>query len=612
MESFTRYFADHAHIFWGLAGALAAILLVIAALALLAYFMFFPLARRLRDALHSYSSELRRRHAVQRDDRHRAMRSAVDEFATNSGISALSEIGARLEAAIASFSNVAHTLSGHLNRVINSPRAFGRVADRLADSASNSAVPLPPLPSADSLAAEHGKLRETWIKLLSCSVLLIAIISVNTGMLSQILRELGVVPRDLVFFGIPLYYVFAFMLTLVEAGIGMFFAYTLPGPDEPGRLPIFPMVAAVCALGIAGVEGFFYSQVAPGKLTETFELPGGFPMRQHTLFFLWGAILVVVLFGLGHVCADAFRRIGRSGGSFPAAVRRIAKNRDRYFAACETVEATAARLRKELDDARVSLHAAADESGTILTRIAQLQEQLRLVSPGAPSPHQLTSAEVHHLKNLAGVWFLLCVLCAVATLGLGFFAIGLAFFKLPVTAAWFAAAGLVGYFAVLGLVFPRGDLFLAGTGTRRMIVSGSAWRKALTITMALLVVLGLILLLWQVPLARYQAALWVLVLVLGGSLAAAVSQAAAVGTGFPLWVTACWHKVVGIAEALIRALIHVLKSAVCVVDLVALAFAAPVFALQRRELPSLHLPDSGPLASSGDGTALKVIERVAS
>ena len=291
---------------------------------------------------------------------------------------------------------------------------------------------------------------------------------------------------------------------------------------------------------------------------------------------------------------------------------RLAKNRARFSAACEAVEASAARLRKDLDEARASLHAATEESGAILTRITQLQEELPRVSPDTPSLHQLTAAEVHHFKNLAGVWFLLCLVCSVATFGLSFFAVGFAFSRLPLTEAWFAAAGLVGYFAVLGLLFPRGDLFLAGTGTRRLIVSGSAWRGPLTIVMAVLAVLGLILLLWQVPLARYQSALWVVVIILGGSLAAAVSQAAAIGKGLPLWFTASWHKLVGLTEALIRAFIHVVKAAVCVADLIALAFAAPIFALLRRELPSLHLPGSGASGASGDRTDLKAIGGAAS
>lgn len=214
-------------------------------------------------------------------------------------------------------------------------------------------------------------------------------------------------------------------------------------------------------------------------------------------------------------------------------LRRLAKDRDHFSVASETAEASAGRLRKEIKAAQVSLNSASDESRVMLTQITQIQEEARRLPPEAPSLHQLTSTEAHQFMNLAGVWFLLCIICAAATFGLSSFAVGLAFFRLPVAAVWFAAAGLVGYFAVLGLVFPPGDLLITSNGTRRLIVSGSAWRRPLTILMAVLVAFGLILLLWKVPLAHYQTALWVLVTIFGGSLAAAVSQAASVSKGAP-------------------------------------------------------------------------------
>src|SRR5207302_9032345 len=140
--------------------------------------------------------------------------------------------------------------------------------------------------------------------------------------------------------------------------------------------------------------------------------------RQHTLFFFWGAILVIVLFGLGHVCADAVQRIGRSGASFPALLRRLAKNRDRFAVASEAAEGSAARLRKELDEARARLQAASEESSSILGRITQLQTELPQIAPDAPSLHRLTPAEVHHFKNLGCLWLLLCIVSCFATLGL--------------------------------------------------------------------------------------------------------------------------------------------------------------------------------------------------
>jgi hypothetical protein len=68
-----------------------------------------------------------------------------------------------------------------------------------------------------------------------------------------------------------------------------------------------------------------------------------------------------------------------------------------------------------------------------------------------------------------------------------------------------------------------------------------------------------------------------------------MSQTAAAGKGWPLWFAACRDALLAILEASVRAFIRVLKAAVCVADLIALAFAAPIYALLRRNLPSLHL-----------------------
>lgn len=65
-------------------------------------------------------------------------------------------------------------------------------------------------------------------------------------------------------------------------------------------------------------------------------------------------------------------------------------------------------------------------------------------------------------------------------------------------------------------------------------------------------------------------------------------------------------------EAIVRAAVHIIKAAACIADLFALAFAAPILALLRRELPSLHLPGSGTSAATVDGANLKVIGKAVS
>ena len=152
-------------------------------------------------------------------------------------------------------------------------------------------------------------------------------------MLWQILRDLGFIPHDLTYFGIPLYLVFAFMLTLVEAGLGYVHTAGRPTPDEASRFALWPPIASCFAVVMACVEGFFYSQVAPSK-NSLVDLPIGQQIKQGTLFFLWGATLVLVLFGLGAIWSASLERIARSADHLPALVRRLSRYREKFDAAC--------------------------------------------------------------------------------------------------------------------------------------------------------------------------------------------------------------------------------------------------------------------------------------
>src|SRR5207253_3403867 len=165
------------------------------------------------------------------------------------------------------------------------------------------------------------------------SVILVALISVNTGMLGQILRDIGFIPHDLIYFGVPLYLVFAFILTLAEAGLGYVHTAGRPAPDEPSRVAAWPVIASCFAVVIACVEGFFYSQVAPSR-ESLVDLPIGYQIRQGTLFFLWGATLVLVLFGLGAIWSASLERIAKSADHLPALIRRLWRYGERYDGAC--------------------------------------------------------------------------------------------------------------------------------------------------------------------------------------------------------------------------------------------------------------------------------------
>src|SRR5260370_1467053 len=110
----------------------------------------------------------------------------------------------------------------------------------MTDAAAKAAPAFPNIPASDQLSVQHGSLRTAKVRLFVSTAILIALITVNTGMLGQILRDLGFIPHDLVYFGVPLYLVFAFILTLPEAGLGSVHTTVRPTPDEPPPLAVYP------------------------------------------------------------------------------------------------------------------------------------------------------------------------------------------------------------------------------------------------------------------------------------------------------------------------------------------------------------------------------------
>jgi len=588
MESFSRFVSQHVPWFWGLLAWSLAILGLLAVAAIPAYFIFYPIATNVRRGISSYLSQLFSQHATAREARRQSVDALVEDFRCNSGISYLSERSARLEAALASFSEIAKAIKPQLDHCLDVPRAFERIGNVLSDAASKAGPVFPNLPAADQISAQHGSLRTAKVRLFVSTAILIALITVNTGMLGQILRDLGFIPHDLVYFGVPLYLVFAFILTLAEAGLGYVHTTGRPSPDEPSRVAVWPAIAVCFAVVIACVEGFFYSQVAPSRASLV-DLPIGFQIKQGTLFFLWGATLVLVLFGLGTIWSTSLERWTRSADHFPALVRRLSRYREKFATANESAARSADHLKGEVEAVRQILQGAAQDTTSLVASVAQLKDAASGNKSEAVVPRLLTTAEAHHFVRLSGVWLFLTLLGTVIVTASGFYAIGYTFPSLASAAASFAALGLAACFVVLGLVLPSDELLLEGSGTRRLIVSGSSlWRGRTALALTAAIVLAFLSLVWRVRMARYQAALWIVILVLGLSLAAAASQAAATGKGLRLWLHGCANLLLAFMEAIVRVCGRLVLGVVYFVEVLALAVAAPIFLLRGRELPSLH------------------------
>src|SRR5262249_54883279 len=162
--------------------------------------------------------------------------------------------------------------------------------------------------------------------------------------------------------------------------------------DEPTRVPVWPAIAVCFAVVIACVEGFFYSQVAPSR-ESLVDLPIGYHIKQGTLFFLWGATLVLVLFGLGTIWSRSLERIRRSGDHYPQLCRRLLRYREKFAAACASTEKSADHLRQEVDTACQKIQAAAQQSASIAASVAQLNEAASSNHLDYATPRSLTTIE---------------------------------------------------------------------------------------------------------------------------------------------------------------------------------------------------------------------------
>jgi hypothetical protein len=577
------------HVPWlpPLSAWLVAILAVLALLSIPAYFVLYPISTNVRRGISSFLARFCTRQASAREDRRRSAAALVEELRSDSGISYLAERNNRLEAALGSLTMSISSVKSQLNRILDLPMSLERIANRFPTT-QDMGVVFPDVPSSDQIANQRGSLRIAKVRLVVSTLILIALISVNTGMLGQILRELGFIPHDLAYAGIPLYLVFALLLTVAEAGLGYVHTAGRPGPDDPPGVAIWPVFAVGLAFVIAGVEGFFYSQVAP-RGEALVNLPIGFPIKQETLFFLWGAGLVLILFMLGMIWSTSLERIARSRDDFPALVRQFSEQREKFAAASESIARNAGRLKEHSEGVREVVRSLAPEITSIVTTASQARNDIAATeSADRRLPRELSAAEAYQFIYMSGIWFTLTFLGIVLITMSCLYALGFTFPRLQGTAATAIAAGVGAAFVILGMLLPRGELLLDGSGTRKLIVSGSLWRGRIAIVLTILIVLAFTALFWRVWAIRYQAALWLIILLVGGCLAAAASQSAATAKGLRPWLLLCGNFLLRVVEALARLFVRVLLAVAYVIEVISLGFAAPIFVFRGRELPSFH------------------------
>lgn len=590
MQSLKLFLFQHGP--WAIVSLCGAAIAIIVLVAIVAYFVFYPLFRSVHEAISAYLAGLKQCHATAKQNRTASFDAMIDEFRTDASIKVARQSDTRIESAYHHFSQVAREFDASSRPLVSSPEKLQRISAPLLELSARINSAFPAVPTADQLSAQHATLRTAWLRLIVTGAILLAIMGVNTAMLGQILRDLGFIPHDLIYFGVPLYIILAFILTLAEAGLGYIHTVTRP---ESERVAVWPILAIASAGVIASVEGVFYSQVAPDR-QGFFLLPGGYQVHQTSLFFFWGATLVVVLFALGMVWSTSLERIAQSAAYFPSVVKQLTRDRERFANACERAERASANLHSTIDEIRGTLNIAAERAVDLNKEIGEA----RLLAPRADIPLQheeITRVDALHLMHLSGFWLSAAFATVFVASVLSCFDLRTSFFYLSGTIAIFGGVAIVAGFVVLGALLPRGDVFLQGANPHRVVVYGSASRDKLAVGLAVILSVLFAAILWRTRGSMMSTTLWLILYAIGVSCAATTSQSASTSKGLRLWFRNCTNGSRTAAEVLWRSIVRGILAVDLVFEAIALALASPIFLLRGRAVPSFGAPQPQETAS---------------
>jgi hypothetical protein len=230
-------------------------------------------------------------------------------------------------------------------------------AIRLIQERSPLLQPLGNLPTIERLGEEFRLLRQAKARLLVSSVIISLLVYVNTGMLSQILRDVVEFGEVAILGPFKLYHFLALLLTFIEAGLGVLHAnLSLDAATQPAHTYVPQGVTILGSAGLALVEGFFYSRVgvAPAGEQQVFSIPLlGMSLDMEHAFFFLGLTLPLLLAAFGHMWFRALMVI-RETSTVPSlqatlrATAALSERLARSFGAIQAGLDQAAAMEREL------------------------------------------------------------------------------------------------------------------------------------------------------------------------------------------------------------------------------------------------------------------------
>lgn len=566
---------------------LGSIILVILILAIPAYFIFLPFFQRARAQLASFIDRLLGKFKAIRTDRENRLDSAADEFLNDGGLRRLkTEAAGHWTALTRGLLRTLRRLRKPLSNASNSLRDLSKRVSTLEKQVQKSEVAtlqgLTVLPEPQELADSVARIRVAWMSFILTGLVLLGLMVVNTGMLREILLDLGVVPAALTFLGLQLATVFAFILTLVEAGLGV--AHGRTRSVNPEKVSIFPIVITLFAVIVACIEGLFYSRVAP---TGTYSLPFldyEIPLRDW--FFFWGFVLVMTLFSLGLIAFDAGVVIlrGTHSRTLRREIKKLKNGHEQYARALKHSEEALVVAKAAASSADGIIHGPATNAESIheeLVRVSDRVENLKEVVPewAKDTEISLTRTEVHQLAQSAGLWLLLSMTGLFVITVIGLYAFASFYPFLQPLLLWVLAAGQAVAFMAVGLLLGAGETVVQGSERERKVWAAPQFSRLLAYTLGCAMLIAHVAIFFLIALPTRLGGLWFLNLLVGLFLIAAGYQLSALLNVIRLWLWRLWNVVVLVFQVIWLAIVRLVQFVVVILENIAYLLALPLVKL---------------------------------
>jgi len=432
------------------------------------------------------------------------------------------------------------------------------------------------------LQADVYQIRLARMQLAVSIFLVAAVVTVNTGMLSQILG--GLIPQGLTVLGVSLYLLFALLITIVEAALGFAHGFYATSDSKTGasRVTLGAALMSLFTFGIAIVEGMFYSRIHQNR-ADMVTIPFvNYTVAQTDIYFMWGFLLVMGLSSFGLMTYRSGIRALRE--TTPTQVRKqLAKMRSDLQRWSDVVRRALELATKahEQSSTGPGLATKAGESGENAVR--HLIEELSRMQGPDWTKHvevRLGKAEFSSLCHQAALWSFLTFLAAAIVSACSATALLQleSLRTLPtVILAGLAQAALL---TIGGLVFASNEIVF--DSQRAVKVLGPVWSRTLGICLLAIVEVVNLVVLLVTALKMGTGIFWVSNIVAGLALFVAAYQLSPLLSLATISLRVVASTVLDGISACARGLVRVVEAAAVVAVVVLSGLAAPLTRLFTR------------------------------